>query len=376
MAITVTEWNIIGISLMKTSAIDEVRDESHRNLSSLILGWRRPGIVKVEGDSLVYSARSVRTYFNPDEPFEILQGFLDLEGATSDKIARFARRWGVLGICEHKLPAIHNTGIHTFVDSLGWKLIQRYEYRDPCFPTQWSEELCCEPLDEWRFWIQQASIIVRLGAQLHALRPGDPKDWQFMGYEPSLFQGFIGGNKIPPMPPPIPLGRILLAQYINDWLAVTGVQPLFFWEQGKHAFYLSSWGIDRLLAILGVQILLLINRSSGYALCSNCGRPFLLRYRQSTARNVYCDSPGCGLKAAKRVAQKRYLLKERHNPSRDKRPKTRLTDKQVKVIRNKCNGYSGHQYPPGFIKELAENYGVSKSLIYKIAEGEARANVK
>jgi DNA invertase Pin-like site-specific DNA recombinase len=94
------------------------------------------------------------------------------------------------------------------------------------------------------------------------------------------------------------------------------------------------------------------------------------------ARNVYCDSPGCGLKAAKRAAQKRYLLRERHAPSRDKRPKTRLTDKQVKIIRNKCNRYSGGQYPAGFIKGLAENYGVSKSLIYKIAEGEARTKVK
>src|SRR5436853_3942166 len=174
---------------MKTSAIDEVRDESHRNLSSLILGWRRPGEVRVEGDKLVYSARSVPTYLNPDEPFEILQGFLDLEGAASNKIVRFARRWGVLGICEHKLPATHNPGIHTFVDSPAWKLIQRYEYRDSCFPVQWSGELWCEPLDEWRFWIQHANIIVRLGAELHALRSGDPKDWQFIGYDPELFQG-------------------------------------------------------------------------------------------------------------------------------------------------------------------------------------------
>ena len=361
---------------MKTSPIDEVRDESYRNLSSLILRWRRPGEVRVEGDSLVYSARSVSTYLNPDEPFEVLKSFIDLEGAASDKIVRFAQRWGVLGICEHGLPSIHNPGIHTFVDSPGWKLIQRYEYRDSCFSTRRSDGLYFEPLDEWSYWVQQASIIVRLGAELHALRPGSPKDWQTMGYEPKWFRGFIGrGDKIPSMPPPISLGRVLLAQYINDWLTITGVQPMFFWEQGKHAFYLGSWGIDRLLAVLGVQMLLLINRSSGYALCSNCGRPFFLRHRQSSARNVYCDSPGCGLKAAKRAAQKRYSLRERHNPSRDRRPKTRLTDKQVKIIRNKCNRYSG-KYPAGFIKGLAEDYGVSVSLIYKIAEGAARTNVK
>lgn len=361
---------------MKTSPIDEFRDERQRNLSSLILGWGRPGDVRVEGDSLVYSARSVRTYLKPVEPFEVLQSFLDLEGAASDKIAKFARRWGVLGICRHGLPAIHNTGINTFGDSPAWKLIQRHEYRDSCFPAQWSENFWCEPLDEWRYWIQQAKVIVRLGVELHALRSGDPKDWQTMGYEPKFYRGFIGGDKIPPMPPPVTLGRILLAQYINDWLTITGVQPLFFWEQGKHAFYLGSWGIDRLLAALGVQILLLINRSSGYALCSNCGRPFLLRHNQSANRNVYCDSPDCGWKAANRAAQKRFRLREHHFPSRDKRPKVRLTDKQVKIIKNKCNKYSGRQYPPGFIKGLAEDYGVSVSLIYKIAEGQARANVK
>ena len=373
MAITVTEWNIIGISLMRTSAIDEVRDESRRSLSSLIRGWRRPGEVRVEGDKLVYSARSVRTYLNPDEPFEILQGFLDLKGATSGKIARFARRWGVLGICEHRLPALHNPGINTSVDSPAWKLIQRYEYRDACFPPRWSGELSWEPLEEWRYWIKLANVIVRLGAELHALRPGDPKDWQFMGYDPELFQGIIHGNV---MPPPIQLCRSLLASYITDWLNITEVRPLFFWEQREHAFHLGSWGVDQLLAILGVQMLLLINRSSGYALCSNCGRPFLLRYRQSATRNVYCDAPDCGLKAAKRAAQKRYSLRERHNPSRDRRPKTRLTDEQVKIIRSECAGYSGGQYPAGFIKGLAENYGVSVSLIYKIAKGAARTNVK
>lgn len=225
---------------MKTSPVDEFCDERYRNLSSLILGWRRPGVVRVEGNSLVYSARSVRTYFNPDQPFEVLQSFIDLEGAASDKIVRFAQRWGVLGICEHGLPAIHNPGVHTFASSPAWKLIQRYEYRDSCFPVSWSDELWCEPLDEWGFWIQQANIIVRLAAELHAFRPGDSKDWQTMGYEPKYFQGFIGGDKIPPMPPPIPLGRILIAQYVNDWLAITGIQPLFFWEHGKHAFYLGS----------------------------------------------------------------------------------------------------------------------------------------
>src|SRR5688500_5717260 len=38
----------------------------------------------------------------------ILEDFLRLDGEPDKRLLRFARRWGILGLCEHGLPAIHN----------------------------------------------------------------------------------------------------------------------------------------------------------------------------------------------------------------------------------------------------------------------------
>src|SRR5436853_7668736 len=104
-------WTIIGISLMKISPVDPFRDEQHLNLSSLIPGWGRPSMVKVEGNNLLSSGRSEATVLESDKSFEPLRSFLRLDGADGERIAEFARRWGVLGICEHRLPASHNRGL-------------------------------------------------------------------------------------------------------------------------------------------------------------------------------------------------------------------------------------------------------------------------
>ncbi len=367
---------------MKTSPIDELQDERYRASSALILGWRRPSDVRVEGNNLVYSARAVRTYLNTDKPFEPLQSFLALEGEGSSRIASFARRWGVLGICEHGLPASHNPGFNTFIDTPGWNLIAQDEYRRNCNPVEQSSAVWYEPLDAWDFWIRQASMIVRLGADLHVNRPGKSEAWQAMGYKPESYTGFTAKGqsvrltaepKIPSLPPPIPIGRMLVAQYVNDWLAITGVRPLFFWEDGEPAFCLGSEGVDTLLATLGVQILLLINKSSGYAFCSNCGRPFLLRHRQSVARNIYCDSPHCGTAAARREAQKRYRLNERLNPTREKR-RSKITNNQKQHIWRLCNKYK--KYPPNFIKDLANKYKVDISYIYRIVRDHSNSRTE
>jgi hypothetical protein len=365
-------WNITGLSLMKDLSIDELREERHRALSALIPIWRRPGSVKVEGNNLVYSARTVRTYLNTDKPYEPLQSFLALDGAVDSRIASFARRWGVLGICEHGLPASHNSGFYTFPDTPGWTLYEQDEFREHCNPLGRKSGDWYEPLAEWNFWIRQASIIVRLGADLHGSRPGRTDDWNAMGYKPEGYKHFtargqsvklIAEPRVPSLPPPVPIGRMLLAQYINDWLAITGVRPFFFWEDGEHGFCLLSEGIDTLLATLSVQILLLINKASGYAFCSNCGRPFLLRHRQSAARNIYCDSTNCGTAASRRAAQKQYRLREQQDPSREKR-QIKITRDEKQTIRRLCNTYE--EYPPNFIKNLAKKYEVDISYIYRI----------
>jgi hypothetical protein len=259
-------WNIIGISLMKTSPIDELRDERQHHLSSLIDGWSKPSMVRVEGDNLICSARSESANLTADQLFEPLRSFIALDGADGKRIARFAQRWGVLGICEHGLPASHNTGVHVYFGSPLWDKTARVEYQKSCFPMQLSDGLYSEPLAEWRFWTELANRIVRIGADLQSNQPGKTSDWQAMGYEPWHFEGLFGGNTHPSMPPPLGFGKVLLADYITEWLVITGVNPAFYWSRGRWIFKLGTSAVDKLLATIGVQMLLLINRSTGFSL--------------------------------------------------------------------------------------------------------------
>ncbi|HEX5731512.1 MAG TPA: hypothetical protein VF131_01665 [Blastocatellia bacterium] len=358
-----------------TSPLDELKVDQQSPLSPLLSGWRVPSLVKVEQDHLIYSVRDRSVSLNPLKPFQVLEDFLGLEGASDDHIVIFAKRWGVLGICEHGLPASHNSMYIPFDGPLAQEILQK-GYRDTCLPVRNSGDMGYEPLEAWRFWIQQANTIIRLAADLHSNRRGDIKYWQILRYNPHHFEGFLGNNKTPSNPPPVVLGRIILASYLNGWLQLTGVQPFFYWEGHQTFLRLASWTTDQLLSVLGTQMMLMINRSSGYALCSSCGRPFFLRRGQGISRNVYCDAANCGRKAANRLAQVRFHLRNAENPLRRKRDRTRLTEQQVKAIKNKCQKYKGDSYPPGFIQELANQNGVSKSLVYKIAQGKIRSTIK
>lgn len=75
------------------------------------MGWSVPGAIEVKDGDLIYWSP-----FPPDGKSGrfihsgpgLLDQFLKLADATPEKIRDYARRWGVLQICQHGLPASHN----------------------------------------------------------------------------------------------------------------------------------------------------------------------------------------------------------------------------------------------------------------------------
>ena len=62
-------------------------------------------------------------------------------------------------------------------------------------------------------------------------------------------------------------------------------------------------GMPPLPGALALQIMLVLTRWSGIAICSSCGRLFSPSRRPNPNRNAYCK--GCGVRAAWREAQAR-----------------------------------------------------------------------
>src|SRR5262245_59552954 len=167
--------------------IDELNDESQSRISPLITHWRRPTIVKVEDDQLIYSIRNRKVLQDANQPFEPLKSFLklaDIEiGEKAEKrIVEFAKRWGVLGICNHGLPSSHNDP-PTFSDDTLLELHFRADRRNrddkrnrddrrkPCRIPERNGDWC-EPLSEWYLWLGLAKSIFSLGLELHQGKNG------------------------------------------------------------------------------------------------------------------------------------------------------------------------------------------------------------
>ena len=96
-----------------------LRNKDHAQLSELatpagtldrrvaIHSWFVPGIIRLENENLRwnYLPESLKSGRQLHPSQGMLESFLELAQAPDRNIARYAKRWGVLGICEHRLPS-------------------------------------------------------------------------------------------------------------------------------------------------------------------------------------------------------------------------------------------------------------------------------
>jgi hypothetical protein len=303
----------------KYSPVDGLALDDGGRISSLMLGWRRPSEIAIQSGQLVYSARSKLVELDPARPLDPLRSFTLLARDMNDRnILRFATRWGVLGICKHGLPSSHNPfpqisggPFRVLHSKIAGSKSACFACRNPTTGQWW------EPLSDWQFWARVAFSVAELAVALQDDKPSrharqaTNEHWKIMGYDPRYFEvSAHGGASVSPgWPPPVGLGRRLVSAYITDWLELTGVRPFFFWDGPERAFKLGANSPDCLLATVGLQMMLLVNRSSGFSLCTNCGNPFVLRRGQSSSRNAYCQP--CGTRTAHRDAQRRFEARKK-----------------------------------------------------------------
>lgn len=254
--------------------------------SSLMRGtiWV-PSFVEIEDNRLywAYNAKKEKRVC-PD----LLEKFINLSGAPLEQIRDFAKRWGVLEICEHGYPSSHN--------SQTWP--RAWRTSPVCSPLEMSAKKLkalggdfflagWDPIDRWRYFAQQARSILNLAAALYQNKKGSLGDWEILFEE--YREGWGDSNRPwESKSPKIP--RLFLAYALNDWLQLGGVRPAAFLMDGT-GLRLELGG-PNLFSFLGVQLVLAVSRTDQMAFCSNCGKPYLAPGRRPAInRRSYC--PAC-----------------------------------------------------------------------------------
>jgi hypothetical protein len=226
---------------------------------------------------------------------KLLEDFARLGTADDRLIEAYARRWGPLLICEHNLPSSHrHTEPHRVADGLVW-------VRCDLLEIEVGGEYYCywEPLDVWRQYAEIAQATLTIAGDLYNGGTGEVNDWRVV----------LGLGHDEPVSGPLQSrwhGWFFLSSVVNHWLLLAGVRPTLCLSE---KITIITLGNGSLFAALATQLLLVVGRRRGLAICSSCGTFYTPERRPAANRRRYCDE--CGPSAARRDASADYRARQR-----------------------------------------------------------------
>ena len=255
--------------------------------------WFVPGLIRLENENLRwdYLPESLKTgrQLNPSQG--MLESFLELAQAPDRNIARYAKRWGVLGICNHGLPSSHNPDV----------------LRKPgCRPLGWEEGNCWEPLDIWRHFATQAFSLLKIANRVHQGKAADPSDWA------RVYARSRTGVSTLPKTPSLGLDKHLLVMCLNEWLTLGNVSLRIDWwsSEDRPTVKFNTHG---LFGALAVQLVLSAAQVDGWAICTHCRSEYMPTKRQpKTGQRNFC--PPCrSANIPRQYAMRAFAARKRKN---------------------------------------------------------------
>ncbi len=253
----------------------------------------------------------------------LLPKFLELECAAPKRIQSFARRWGILGICEHGLPSSHDAAaVGTSAAWLNWCDVAVSAPLDADWICGW------EPLSAWRWWARKASATVAIAglvlrgqiaplglwqrAAVH-MAPGSQPIRGIHAECPALEYLRLTETRRPQMSEEEQRWRqrAALAWLLDEWLLIGGVRPRCDPGRGGPRI---SFGGGGLAGSLALQLVQACSSTGAFALCSECGSSYLPSRLPRRDQRNYC--PGCkGKKIPERNAARSFRQRERDKES-------------------------------------------------------------
>lgn len=238
--------------------------------------WTRQPEVEIREDRLYYDP-SQGTEVGPSKA--MFPAFLRLADAPAERVAEFARNYGVLRICEHGLPCSHNPEPHP-CSGRG----------RGCAPLGWDDRLSAyptyDPLEVWRAFAREAFAMTKVADRLLQGRQGRAEDWEIVFGR--------SGSKAPWWQQHVDVERIIISRTVNEWLSIGNVRPVVVWH-GSEKKPTVKLGGTGLFGALALQLALAIGQSLGFAVCVHCRREYPPTARRpKTGQRNFC--PECRAK--------------------------------------------------------------------------------
>lgn len=233
--------------------------------------------------------------------------FVSLREGTNGDILKYAKRWGVLGLCKrHGWPTSHDPNClsRTFGSS---------------------DAIMGESLKSWIIFAEVAAAILEISQKLDDGELGDQEDWEVMlqmyRWPPALQMdwhtpGYSWATAKRKQAAAVE--KTAIASLINHWLVLGSVRPHVLWFDNEKNLGVSL--LTRgLFSALAVQ---LMERAGRYVLaaCSECRKFYRPTRRPKATQNRYCpDCTAAGiplLRASQwRNQRKQGLQKQRRGKS-------------------------------------------------------------
>lgn len=230
----------------------------------------------------------------------LLAGFVELWDWGEPEIFDYAKKWGVLGICQHQLPASHNN----------YPFGAQYGANACCsLPSHRRGYVSADPIEDWRRLSKRVRAAQNLGGFLNQDKFGRPSDWKLLGpsYAPESQIRTLAEE------------RVSLSRVLKDFLSIGQVRPSVNWddEKGQWQIEFRAHSFPNLFGLIALNLLLSIS-GRDLVICSSCGNSYRPERRPDPSRRNYC--PTCGPHAAQRDASRDYReRKSRIQSSRRKR---------------------------------------------------------
>ncbi len=257
--------------------------------------FRVPAVIGNDSGLLIWrwDNASERNPLRPEaHGFGLLSEFMNLADAPVESILAFARKWGVLEICEHMLPCTHNLR-RAFTLSGRW-----------CTPLIYPDgsQNFMEPIPYWYFYARQMRALLNIATRLKQDMPGLVDDWKIiqvpgLGRESEVKKiseetfARIFGRAVED-------DKVFVRMMLDRWLSMGDVRPNLIWDDEQCAVSFDN----TLFGMLAMQLMLEIGSAGGIAFCSGCGQTYSPRLRRPKVnQRNYCQK--CGRRAALRDAQ-------------------------------------------------------------------------
>jgi hypothetical protein len=308
-----TDWQTI-----EAQEPDKGLQESLRDLASVIPGVRdvkfperplqagllfAPGEVHLDGENLVWSLQGAR--YKPTRS-GMLDDFIRLCDADDfpEAVLSFARRWGLLGICDHGLPCSHNQGLSG----------------PPCLPMlvtplpREGDFRFWEPINVWWAWSRRMKALLSIAGTLNRGKRASFEDWNTV--KDTRDTG-LGETEAEPYVRDLPKARRELAWEVDGWISIGQVRPRISWHRTPQAWRFSLDAVatgPNLFGLLALYVATEVTGTGkGIAICSSCTNAYRPERWLNPKNRNYC--PKCrgdsGKQAARRDASREYRRRKR-----------------------------------------------------------------